>query len=317
MNKQKFLDQFYTSDIVANKCTATVKNILGRYMDLEKTQFLEPSAGAGAFIRALEKLGFEVRNSEKVISLDIDPQYENVLEMDFFEFDAKSLKLNKRDLVVTIGNPPFGRRSKLAIDFFNHAAQISDTIAFVVPLQFQKWSVQSNLNKDFKLIYDKELPNNSFVFEGKEYNVGCCFQIWTRLDTRHRDLRMRKAPSTKHKDFEMFQYNNTIQAIKFFDKDIYEWDFAVPRQGYYDYERRETKPENMERNIQWIFFKANNKDILKRLIKLDFKKLSRKNTTVPGFGKADVVKEYNRVLKKDKALRRKKTLNGDNRREGD
>ena len=35
-----------------------------------------------------------------------------------------------------------------------------------------------------------------------------------------------------------------------------------------------------------------NKAVLKRLLSLDFVKLSKKNIGTPGFGKADVVNEY-------------------------
>ncbi len=77
--------------------------------------------------------------------------------------------------------------------------------------------------------------------------------------------------------------------MKVFDNDF---DFAVPRQGYYDYNRKETDKNKCEKNIQWILFKANNNEILQRLKNIDFVKLSKKNTSVFGFGKADVVEEY-------------------------
>ena len=42
-------------------------------------------------------------------------------------------------------------------------------------------------------------------------------------------------------------------------------------------------------------FKAKNRKILKRLWNLDFENLSRKNTTIYGFGKADVIIKYNKL----------------------
>ncbi|NCU29434.1 hypothetical protein EOM60_02380 [Candidatus Saccharibacteria bacterium] len=48
----------------------------------------------------------------------------------------------------------------------------------------------------------------------------------------------------------------------------------------------------MDRRTQWIFFRASNNNILHNLMKLDFNKLSHKNTSTPGFGKADVVQAY-------------------------
>ena len=94
----------------------------------------------------------------------------------------------------------------------------------------------------------------------------------------------------------MWQYNNTREAEKFFDKDRYKWDFAVPRQGYKEYSIKETDPNNMDRRTQWIFFRASNNNILHNLMKLDFDKLSQKNTSTPGFGKADVVQAYEEMF---------------------
>ena len=119
--------------------------------------------------------------------------------------------------------------------------------------------------------------------------------VWTTRETRMSDLRIRQSPRTRHPDFEMYQYNCTEEAARFFDKSAYPWDFAVPRQGFKDYSTRETDPQALDRRVQWIFFKAKNKKVLSRLKKLDFETLSRKNSTIPGFGKADVVEEYERL----------------------
>lgn len=91
----------------------------------------------------------------------------------------------------------------------------------------------------------------------------------------------------------MYQYNRTEQTKKFFD---YEWDFAVPRQGYLDYSIKALSKSECDMKQQWIFFKAKNKETLDKLKKLDFVKLSRKNIGIPGFGKADVVQEFTAIF---------------------
>lgn len=48
-----------------------------------------------------------------------------------------------------------------------------------------------------------------------------------------------------------------------------------------------------------MFIKAKDEIILERLLKIDFEKLSKKNTTIPGFGKADLVKEYKELYGQD------------------
>lgn len=284
----KELDLFYTKPLVAKKCYSKAKAILKNYIN-ENTLWIEPSAGSGSFFNILEgdKLGF-----------DIHPQTKNIKKLDFIESD---ITLNKNDIKrsIVIGNPPFGRRAKKAIDFFNKAASLSDFICFIVPNQFCKYSVQSRLNKDFRLIYEHRLDDNSFTANGKDYKALCIFQIWTRAETKHKDLRIKTSPPITHKDFEIFQYNNTKEALKYFDKEKYGWDFAVPRQGFYDYSKRVTNADELNTKVQWAFFKSSNKKVLKRLRNIDFEKLARKNTVILGFGKHDVVKEYMDLYEKD------------------
>ena len=275
------LDQFYTKQEVALELC----KILKEKLNLNKYTFLEPSAGFGSFVNALRKTFKE----PKIEAIDLDPKSFDIKQQDFFSYTPKEQK------IITIGNPPFGKRATLAIKFFNYASKFSDYIAFIVPLQFEKWSVQKNLNKDFKLIFSQILEPNSFIFSGKDCSIRCCFQIWTRCSSDV-DLRLKKAPPTTHKSFEMWQYNNTIGARKYFDKQRYKWDFAVVRQGFYDYNHIILQENELNPKIQYIFFKAYDDKTIVNLKSLDFESLSRKNTTIPGFGKADVVAEYKRMF---------------------
>jgi hypothetical protein len=287
MSVYKINDQFYTKPDIAKKCFDDFKTFIAKTdLNLKKYHFIEPSAGCGCFYQALPK--------NNRTGIDIDPlkcigiEHEGIIKHDFLTWTPQNKQKN-----IVIGNPPFGHRSKMAIKFFNHATTMADIIAFIVPRQFKKYSVHSQLNEDFKLIRDFELDDNAFYTpDGKEKKVRCNFQIWTRLETKQKNLRILTPPPTKHRDFEMYQYNNTLGALKFFEK---EWDFAVPRQGYENYNRRETKPEKCEKNKQWIMFKTPNNDIKNRLFNLDFVRLARKNTTIFGFGKADVVEEYQKL----------------------
>jgi hypothetical protein len=78
---------------------------------------------------------------------------------------------------VAIGNPPFGKKGKLALNFVNKAAETIDTIGFILPLTFRRWSIQSKLNKDLQLIYDINLEPNSFLYQDRIYSLNACFQI--------------------------------------------------------------------------------------------------------------------------------------------
>lgn len=285
---EKGFDQFYTQDTIAEACFLRMLEVLRENVwqsGNDEIFLLEPSAGDGAFLRAFSKYGYE-----NYYACDIDPHAAQVKRHDFVSDDLSGELTHKN--IITVGNPPFGKRARLAADFINTALKYSDTIAFVLPLQFQKYSAQNKLDKRLNLVYDEKLPPESFIFEGKPYSVRCCFQVWTTRKVK-RDLRLREAPVVAHRDFEMWQYNNTREAEKYFNKSLYNWDFAVPRQGFKDYTLKEEDPEKMSRKTQWIFFKANSEEVLERLKKMDFDELSKKNTSIPGFGKADVVQEYN------------------------
>lgn len=283
-DEAKALDQFYTRSSVAQDCVDLAlqwANKLG--YDIAKLKVLEPSAGSGSFIRAFQDKGV------KIDGYDIAPKDKSIKTLDFLT--SAISKPGIRDNLIVVGNPPFGKRAKLAIDFINKAFNYSDTVVFILPLQFYKHSAQSKINQDARLVYSAKLPEKSFTFMGEDYGVRCCIQVWTIKPHGH-DLRLRSSPITKHPHFDMWQYNNTRLAEKYFDKDTYDWDFAVPRQGYKDYSHKQTDPDKMDRRTQWIFFKAYTPQVLDNLKRLDFTKLSLKNTSTPGFGKADVIEEY-------------------------
>lgn len=282
MKNSELLDQYYTKNSVSEECCKILKNLIP---GLETKTFLEPSAGTGSFIDAARA----VFGNVKVKAYDIDPKRKDIRKADFLATNFRGKNL------VTIGNPPFGKRSSLAIKFFNTAAAKSDIVAFIVPVQFEKYGVQKQLDSRYKLIYSERLGKDSFLYNEKDCDIRCVFQVWTILETQHQDLRIKEAPKTAHKDFEMFLYNNTPQALKFFDKKKYGWDFAVPRQGFYDYSLRITDPTDLQKKVQYMFFKAADPDVLQQLLDMDFSLLSQNNTTTPGFGKADVIAAYEKA----------------------
>lgn len=284
----KLKDQFYTKPQVAEDCYKIFQKISKNIkINLQQYTFIEPSAGCGCFYQLLPK--------KRRIGIDIDPkklegvENKGIIKSDYLDWYPK----NEKKKYIVIGNPPFGHRSNIAINFFNHATEMADIIAFIVPNQFKKYSVHSRLNESFSLIGNYKIGENSFYTpDGKDFTIRCMFQIWTSKNTHYKNLRLLTPPPIAHKDFIMYQYNNTKQALKVFNKD---WGFAVPRQGYEDYSRRELKAQRCEKNKQWILFKTKNKQIFNRLWNFDFLNLARKNTVVYGFGKADVVMEYKQL----------------------
>lgn len=279
-------DQYFTRVEVARQCLETMIELIGAGR-ADSHWWVEPSAGSGSF------LGVLTQKSLCAWGGDIDPQHPDVAKHNYLVDPLPSIPSDKAGAIV-IGNPPFGKKSKLAVEFINQALDHAGLVGFIVPIQLRKWSAQKQVNQGARLILDLDLPENAFLFMGKPYKLRCCFQVWTtwpQTSIQGNDLRLKSAPKTTHNDFEAWQYNCTQEARKFFD---YDWDFAVLRQGYGDFsilyppEQR----NNLDRRKQWIFIKSNNQRALSILRGLDFQELSQRNTGTPGFGKADLVDAY-------------------------
>lgn len=163
--KKSQLDQFYTSSDIAKKC---YDEVIKKYPNNQFSLYFEPSAGSGAF--------FNLFPLDKRLGIDLDPQCKEVKQQDFFNFIPPS-----NQNIITIGNPPFGKNSSIAVKFFNKAAEFSSVIAFIIPKTFQKKSIQNKLNPYFHLKLNIDLPKNSFILNNQPYDVPCCFQIWEKI----------------------------------------------------------------------------------------------------------------------------------------
>lgn len=277
----KQFDQFYTKPEIATVCWEYFAEILPSVQrSVSDMYFVEPSAGTGTFYHLLPP--------DSRLGLDVNPKCEGIKSQDFFTLTGLS---NDRNQTVIIGNPPFGKRGKMAIAFFNHAAVLADIVAFIVPVNFRKYIVHKQLDESMRFISKMELPRDAFYIDsGNSYSVNTEFQIWTRLPSEHQDMRQYTSLPIQHKDFQLWQYNNTVAARKVFQN---AFDFAVPCQGWQDYSRQEIDERRCERNKQWILIKANSGEVLSRLKQIDYASLAEHcGTAVPGFRKGDLVKEY-------------------------
>jgi len=171
LSKKNEYDQYYTKDDVAIDCISTFEKLIPPH---KRVLMIEPSAGTGAFYRNYygNKIGF-----------DLKPKCDGVIKRDFFFVSMLDFPELHKEIAV-LGNPPFGFACSLAIRFFNDAAQIASTIAFIVPNTFKKHSIQDSLNLNFHLIHQHDLPKKSFLLNDEEYDVPCCFQIWEHRDDK-------------------------------------------------------------------------------------------------------------------------------------
>ncbi len=284
MNNSKKLDQFYTNPFISDKLVLIIKNLLPSQF---KKNFLEPSAGTGNFINSIKKAGVI---DKKITAYDIDPKIKNIHKKDYLK---EKIKFSNDRII--IGNPPFGKRGRLALEFLNKGLMESPFVAMILPNIFNRYSVQKNINQKAKLIYSKKIPENAFILNDKEYGVKCVFQIWTTELTYADDLRIKTPPAIRHEDFQTWIHNNTKATLKYFNQNLYQWDFAVHRQGYYNYNELITNPRNLVKNRQYFFIKAKNKKVLETIKKIDFDHLSKTNTQVYGFSTSDFVREYKKI----------------------
>ena len=152
------LDKFYTKEEV-------VDDILNK-IDISKfSSVVEPSAGNGSFSKKIEN----------VYAYDIEPEDNSIEKKDFFEIDFKTFKKP----ILVIGNPPFGRNGSLALSFIKHC-DYADTIAFILPKSFKKISFYNKIPLNFWKIYEEDLPDYSFTFNGKDVNIPCVFQVYEK-----------------------------------------------------------------------------------------------------------------------------------------
>lgn len=245
--------------------------------------------GSGNFVNSLLK--YDIKLSQ-IKTYDIDTSnyhLSNIVKGDFLKIPLPYCK-NR----FAISNVPYGKRGRLAIQFLNKSLKENDIVCFILPKIFTRYSVQKQIDPEAKLIYECEVEKNAFLVNNREYHVNSVFQIWinSNKSTYANDLRLTEPKPNKHPDFTTYIHNNTKSTLKYFDKKKYKWDFAVHRQGYYDYNNRITREKQLIKNRQYVFIKYDSLISKKILGMIDFQSLADSNTTIKGFSLTDLVEEY-------------------------
>lgn len=169
-NSDNMLDQYFTNKELAVNLFAKTKNIISQYeQNIDNYFWLEPSVGEGCFFDLLPKT--------QRIGVDIAPLREDIIKSDYLQYQLSSEKL------IVIGNPPFGHRGVMALNFINHS-QKAEYICFILPMFFEskgKGSIKYRV-RGFNLIHSERLPKNSFYIPTTEktVDVKCVFQIWSK-----------------------------------------------------------------------------------------------------------------------------------------
>jgi len=182
-DRNKVFDQYYTKKKVVKQCLNIVKRLPYSY-DL----IIEPSAGDGAFYDSIEG---------NKIGIDIDSNHKEIIKQDWLDYKIS----DKYKTVLVIGNPPFGRYSKLSTLFIKHSLSFSNvqTIAFILPNVFRKHTRQKILPDNWRIRSITELGKDSFVFDGEDYHLPASFFVFDKSEGK--DLRVNHNLYTETKDF--------------------------------------------------------------------------------------------------------------------
>jgi hypothetical protein len=165
------LDKFYTKDNIVLK----LLNIISKKIDIKnKDLIIEPSAGNGVFSNKLKNIYKE----NKVLAFDIKPENNKIIKKNFLQIDNNKYK---KKTIHFIGNPPFGAQSGLAKQFIKKCILMNaETISFILAKSFKKNSMKKIFPLNYSLLYQVNIPDNSFLLDNKDYNVPCVFQIWVK-----------------------------------------------------------------------------------------------------------------------------------------
>lgn len=165
-----------------------IKDLLTDYPELRSYDFVEPSAGSGSFLYAAEE------ENIKIQGYDIHPMHDDIILNDFL--------LNDLDLSgkVVIGNPPYGVRSRLALQFIDRAFSLgAEYVGFLLTGNFSTYSTISRIQANCELISIRRY-NVKFENElGEVIKGGCfadqvpsCFLLFKKSDKKIKELALSK-----------------------------------------------------------------------------------------------------------------------------
>lgn len=245
------LDRFYTDIDEAYRLFDILINTLPEYKD--DAIFVEPSAGDGAFVLAMEKTGIP---EEHIVALDLLPAdhpqcastiHQHDFLLDDFEDKMSSLNIKAFDEfpLIFVGNPPFGEQCKLAIEFVNHSLEFGQYCAFILPMSFYKETIQKKLsgkvtdiipveNIDYRVGAERiAVPSAFFIIDGK--------QNFTPLPDKSGFLPFYKIPTTKRAeaDFAIRRVGGTAGNAT--DKELAN----LSSETYYFYKRDADCPDDI------------------------------------------------------------------------
>ena len=267
--KRNVIDKFYTKKEVAMYCINLFKEYVAPNND---DLIIEPSAGNGGFIDAIKSLKCNYE------FYDLEPEHEEIVKQDYLLYNTNNNNNNKTQKIHIVGNPPFGRQSSLAIKFIKKSCHFCTSISFILPKSFKKDSLKKTFPLNFHLLFEIDLPENSFLVNKQEHNVPCIFQIWIKK-TYNREVSEKLEP---HNFIFVEKTNNPSISIRRVGVNAGTIDVNSANKSVQShYFIRFTNTNSLEKNL----------DLLKSVV------YDSNNTVGPkSIGKQELIKEFNKVL---------------------
>ena len=174
---------------------------------------------------------------------------------------------------VVIGNPPYGNRGSLAVQFLNKSLELSDDVRMILPLSFTKPSITNQVSLNHICVDEIELPETTFP-----NGIKAVRQRWIPSDTPRQKIIL----PTSHSDFEFVKYEER------FDADLMIGAVGSGPSG-------KVKTENFTHyQPKHHFIKCKSEEIKNRLISLQpiLRELSKQQNGRGGVCKSDIVTHY-------------------------
>jgi hypothetical protein len=180
-------DQFFTPSVIVERCWNKFKELV----DSDEYIFIEPSAGDGSFLDVLP---------QDTLAFDIEPRDSRITKQDYLYW--KPVDLTKKYIV--FGNPPFGLRGHLALEFINHSYEFADYVCFILPQLFEsdgKGSPRKRV-KGYNLLYSEKVTGQFYTPENTNIEINGVFQIWSKYKTNE-EYSIRSFPTDKIKIYSL------------------------------------------------------------------------------------------------------------------
>jgi hypothetical protein len=222
-SRSEDVDAYMTVPSIGEHLVAVMKTkIAEEGIPADDLWWVECCAGSGNILQHMPP--------DRRLGIDINPLAPRIVQLDFFRY-----QLDSTVSWVMLTNPNFSDDGPTRI-FNRAAAQIVQFIGLVVPahLRSEKDQWVNRLDPFYECVHDELLRKESFLRNGKPYEVPARFQIWVRHATRREASKER----TEHRDLPWVPRSRSNEATIWICRRGPDMGEIIETVGYYKTPRR-------------------------------------------------------------------------------